>query len=509
MSVEDLESQSGQSTETQPFVSAVDVVKHFGGVKALNGVSVDFYPGEVHCLAGENGCGKSTLMKVISGAHAPTSGHIVVAGTTYPKLTPAEAYRLGLDIIYQDFSLLPNLSVAENIALPGYLSDKRRFVSQKENEEIAEAAITRLGIPLDLHALVGDLTVAERQLCAVARALAHEAKFIAMDEPTTALTWREVDALFETVSSLRNEGVALAFISHKMQEVFSISDRVTVMRNGEIVGEGKPSDYSHLTLAETMTGRSSATIESMGAIDDDAPPALEVRGLGHFPLFADISFTVRQGEIVGLSGLLGSGRTEIAEAIAGVNPAPDGAILVHGEKIAIKNMGDALQAGIGYVPEDRLTQGLFLDQPIGDNLVSAHTERISSRGIISAKKSGQLQTEAVRDLRIKIDKLSDPVRSLSGGNAQRVLLAKWLMGEPKVLVLNGPTVGVDVGSKFDILSVLRAQSLRGMGVLIISDDVPELVSTCHRVFIVRSGRICDELSGESLSETEIVKAIAQ
>ncbi|WP_216395630.1 sugar ABC transporter ATP-binding protein [Arcanobacterium phocae] len=484
-------------------------MKHFGGVQALNGVSVDFYPGEVHCIAGENGCGKSTLMKVISGAHAPTAGHILIDGNSYSHLSPSLAYRLGLDIIYQDFSLLPNLTVAENIALPGHLADRRKIVKHKETIEKAERAIDQLGVPLELNSLVGDLNVAERQLCAVARALAHSARFIAMDEPTTALTWREVDALFSSVEKLRNDGVALAFISHKMQEVFSISDRVTIMRNGEVVGHGRPGDYTHASLAETMTGRSQTSVESIEMIDEDAPAALEVRGLGADPLFEDISFTIKQGEIVGLSGLLGSGRTEIAEAIAGVNPAQQGAIFVEGKQIKVRSMADAVNAGIGYVPEDRLTQGLFLDQSIGDNIISSHTEKVLTKGMISAKKAKQVQQDIVHDLRIKLGALEDPVRSLSGGNAQRVLLAKWLLGEPKVLILNGPTVGVDVGSKFDILSVLRAQSLRGLGVLVISDDVPELVSTCHRVLIVRSGRISEELVGEMLTEETIVKAIAQ
>ncbi|QJC22123.1 sugar ABC transporter ATP-binding protein [Arcanobacterium buesumense] len=494
---------------SQPFVSAVDVVKRFGGVQALNGVSVDFYPGEVHCIAGENGCGKSTLMKVISGAHAPTAGHIVIDGKSYPHLNPSLAYRLGLDIIYQDFSLLPNLTVAENIALPGYFADRQKTVRRKETLDIGEQALERLGVSLDLYSLVGDLNVAERQLCAVARALAHSARFIAMDEPTTALTWREVDALFASVEKLRDDGVALAFISHKMQEVFSISDRVTIMRNGEVVGQGRPSEYTHATLAETMTGRSQTNIDNASVIDEEAPVALEVRKLGNDPLFEDISFTIRQGEIVGLSGLLGSGRTEIAEAIAGINPAQQGSISVGGKEVKVHTMADAVNAGIGYVPEDRLTQGLFLDQPIGDNVISAHLGKALSKGIISTKKARRIQTDIVRDLRIKLDSLEDPVRSLSGGNAQRVLLAKWLLGEPKVLILNGPTVGVDVGSKFDILSVLRAQSLRGLGVLVISDDVPELVSTCHRALIVRSGRITEELKGESLTEDTIVKAIVQ
>ncbi|MBW3084724.1 Galactose/methyl galactoside import ATP-binding protein MglA [Austwickia sp. TVS 96-490-7B] len=491
-----------------PIVRAVDVSKRFGGVVALRDVSVDFYPGEVHCIAGENGCGKSTLIKVISGAHRPTSGHIDVDGRSYDRLTPAQAYGLGLEVIYQDFSLMPNLDAAENIALPGFVAGRRRFVRRQHILEIAEKAVSQLGIDLDLRRPVGELTVAERQLCAVARAMAHDARFIAMDEPTTALTWKEVDALFDAVRTLRDRGVSLVFISHKMQEVFSISDRVTVMRSGQVVTTGRPADFTHATLAETMTGRSSDELVRPSPVDTDRPAALAVRGLTHAPLFADVDLTIHQGEIVGLAGLLGSGRTEIAEAIAAINPAPQGTVEVHGSPVAARHLTEAIDAGIGYVPEDRLTQGLFLDQSIADNLVATHLDAHTRHGLLDTDSLDTARVDAVRDLRIKAGSLDDPVRSLSGGNAQRVLLAKWLMGHPKVLILNGPTVGVDVGSKFDILSILHLQSLQGLGILVISDDIPELVATCHRVLVVRSGRIVDELAGERLTETAIVEAIS-
>ncbi|WP_168582734.1 sugar ABC transporter ATP-binding protein [Gephyromycinifex aptenodytis] len=496
------------SPAMSPVVSAVDITKRFGGVQALSGASVDFYPGEVHCLAGENGCGKSTLMKVISGAHKPTSGQVVVDGHPYDHLTPRQAYGLGLEVIYQDFSLMPNMTAAENIALPGHLAARRPFIRRRDVLERAEEAVGRLGIDLELSTPVEQLTVAERQLCAVARALAHDARFIAMDEPTTALTWKEVDALFEAVRSLRDDGVALAFISHKMQEVFSISDRVTVMRNGSVVGSGVPQDFTHASLAQTMTGRSADDLVRVRPVETERPAALLVRGLTHEPLFADISFDVAQGEIVGLAGLLGSGRTEIAEAIAGINPATAGQIEVQGAAVKVADLTTALEHGIGYVPEDRLTQGLFLDQPIGDNLVASYLGRFARRGFLSPGRVESAKREVVRDLRIKFGSLDDPVRSLSGGNAQRVLLGKWLLGEPKVLILNGPTVGVDVGSKFDILSMLHLQSLKGLGIVIISDDLPELVSTCHRVLIVRGGRLVGQLAGPDLSEPALVEAIS-
>ncbi len=362
---------------------------------------------------------------------------------------------------------------------------------------------------LDLHTPVGDLTVTDRQLCTVARALAHDSRFIAMDEPTTALTWREVDALFAAIDGLRKSGVAIAFVSHKLQEVFSIADRVSIMRNWRVLETGAPSAYSHQTLTEGMTGRSSTTLPASPPTWTDRAPALEVTGLHHPPLFADVSFSVGQGEIVGLSGLLGSGRTEIAEAIAGLTPAPAGTIRVRDAVVAPKSVPEAVEAGIAYVPEDRLTQGLFLDQPIDDNLgISALSRYEGTFGTIARSRLAAACREMVTALRIKLRRPTDPVRSLSGGNAQRVLIGKWLLGEPQVLILNGPTVGVDVGSKFDILSLLRAQALRGLGILIISDDLPELVSTCHRVLVVRSGRIVAEIQGEQLSEETLLQEAA-
>ncbi|MFF1817894.1 sugar ABC transporter ATP-binding protein [Kribbella sp. NPDC058245] len=488
-----------------PIVEAVGVSKRFGGVQALTDVSVTFGPGEVHCIVGENGCGKSTLLKVISGAYRPTSGQVVVAGTAYDHLTPRQALSAGIEVIYQDFSLMPNLTAAENIALPGSVAGGRRLYSRTAARTLAERAVVRLGVEIELDIPVGELTVAERQLTAIARALAHEAKFIAMDEPTTALTWKEVDALFAAVGRLKEAGVALAFISHKMQEIFSIAERVTVLRNGSVVTSGRPDEFTHASLAETMTGRGSQSFDRVAPRNKGRAPALKVKGLGREPLFADVDLEIGRGEIVGLAGLLGSGRTEIAEAICGVKPAQTGTIEVLGRPVEIKALGDAVKAGIGYVPEDRLTQGLFLDQPIGDNIVATHLP--ARRGFLRSQAIERRKTQVVRDLRIKLGKLTDPVRSLSGGNAQRVLLGKWLVGEPKVLILNGPTVGVDVGSKFDILGVLNAQSLQGLGVLIISDDVPELISMCHRILVVRSGRIVRELTGDQLREDTVIEAV--
>lgn len=490
-----------------PFVEARRITKLFGGVAALNEASASFALGEVHCLAGENGCGKSTLMKVLSGAHSPTSGDIVVDGEVYANLTPRQAHTLGIELIYQDFSLLPNLTAAENIALPTLIGQHRRLFNQRATRQIAERAIERLGADLDLNTPVGEFSVADRQLTAIARALAHDARLIAMDEPTTALTWREIDALFETVNRLRSSGTGIVFISHKMQEVFTIADRVSVMRNGEVLETALPSELTPASLAEKMTGRPAQDTSQLHTREHSDVVALEVRDLKKKDTFTGISFTINEGEIVGLSGLLGSGRTEIANALAGVDPADDGRILVNGVPVEVKTVTDAMRHGIGYVPEDRLTQGLFLDQPIGDNLVATVLDENSRHGLLDLKRLRERAANAVTDLRIKANSMLDPVSTLSGGNAQRVLLGKWLERDPRILILNGPTVGVDVGSKFDILSILRMHSIKGLAVLIISDDIPELVSLCHRVLIVRGGRLVDSLAGEALTEEAVLRAV--
>ena len=496
------------SEPTAPVVAARSLTKAFGGVLALDAASTAFSAGEVHCLAGENGCGKSTLIKILSGVHPPTSGTIEVGGSSYGHLAPRQALDLGIEVIYQDFSLLPNLTAAENIALPSFLTHRRRFVARAAVDAIAEQAVARLGVDLDLRTPVGDLTVADRQLCAIARALAHDTRFLAMDEPTTTLTWREVDALFDAVRRLRDDGVAIAFISHKLQEVFSIADRVSIMRNGRIVATGRPEEYTHSSLTESMTGRATSALARETPTWRDKPPALEVRGLERLPLFTGVDLAVGQGEIVGLAGLLGSGRTEIAEALAGVLPATSGTVLVRGRPTRIRTVTDAVEAGIGYVPEDRLTQGLFLDQPIGDNVLATGIGSFARFSVTRPQRMARAAAGIVHSLRIKAASLQDSIRTLSGGNAQRVLIGKWLIGRPKVLILNGPTVGVDVGSKFDILSLLHAESLKGLCVLIISDDLPELVSTCDRVLVVRNGRVVSEVDRRDLTEKALLEAVA-
>jgi simple sugar transport system ATP-binding protein len=490
-------------------LAARHITKRFGGVQALDDVTLEVRAGDVHCLAGENGCGKSTLIKIISGVETPDTGQIELAGQAHPQMTPVAAVRAGIQVIYQDFSLFPNLTVAENIALAPLIAHGRKLVNHASLRRRAAEVVAELGVQLDLDAHVEDLTVADRQLTAICRALAERAQVIFMDEPTTALTQREVAALFRVVHILRQRGVAMVFVSHKLDEVLEVSQHVTVMRNGRVVASGPVEDFDRVSLGRAMTGRDVRDARDVAAFDESARPVLRVEGLGLDGAFEDITFDVRPGEILGITGLLGSGRGEIAQALFGVLPAQRGRVEVDGTEVHLRHVDDAVAAGIGYVPSDRLTEGLFLDQSIADNVVAGSLDLHRARfGLLDRDRLKETINTFFSALRIKAASVEAPIRSLSGGNQQRVVLAKWLARGPRILILNSPTVGVDVGSKEEILDILRREAARGKGIVVISDDVPELVSVCHRVLVVRRGRVVEVIEDQQMSEHAIVEGLS-
>lgn len=493
----------------EPVLEVQDVVKTYGGVHALKTVSISLLAGEVHCLAGENGSGKSTLIKIISGVEKPDSGSITIGGKKRSHLTPNEAIRSGVQVIYQDFSLFPNLTAAENIAMLSELAERRNFSSRKRIFAEADRIVSELGLKIDLDAEVASLAVADRQLVAICRALVGEAKVLIMDEPTTALTHTEVDRLFTIVRTLQDRGVAVMFVSHKLDEVLQIAQRLTVLRNGELVETGPAADYTARSVAKAMTGRDVSEERLVAPLEPDAPVLLEVKNLTRSGDFHNINLSLRAGEILGITGLLGSGRSEIAEAIFGIRPADSGEVVVAGQRHKINSIRDAVKAGIGYVPEDRLTQGLFLEVSIADNMVASSLDSYRAKsGLLNTKRIQESIANLFRRLRIQAPSVTAMVNSLSGGNAQRVVLAKWLDRKPTILVLNGPTVGVDIGSKEEILGILREQAATGMGIIVISDDIPELVSSCHRVLIVYKGRIVSELVGDDIDAEGIQEGLA-
>jgi len=484
------------------------IVKNFGGVQALIDLTMSFQAGSVHCLAGENGSGKSTLIKIMSGVERPDAGTIIVGGQEYSHFQPPEALAAGVQVIFQDFSLLPNLTVAENIALGTELASGKRFITQRQNLEIAVAAMSRIGVELDPFTLVADIPVAAKQLVAIARAINQDVKLLFMDEPTTALTRREVQRLFSVVEQLKERGVATVFVSHKMDEMQEIADSISILRNGRLVDEGPMVDFDRKRIATAMTGQEVTDHREVLPLDPGAPTVLEVEGLGRTGAFNDVSFKVRAGEILGITGLLGSGRTEIAEALFGLQPATAGQISINGAAVTIRNPQQAVDAGIGYVPEDRLTEGLFLDQSIGRNIIAASLKSFASFGFLRKQALTNAIDSAVKNFRIKTPDARNAVNSLSGGNQQRVVLSKWLAQDPQVFVLNGPTVGVDIGSKKEIMDIIREQARSGMAIIVISDDIPELVQIAHRILVVRQGQITASVDDAEISTVRLYEELA-
>lgn len=480
-------------------LEAKGIKKSFGGVHALQGVDFKVHKGEILCLAGENGCGKSTLIKVISGAHNADSGEVAINGRTYTALTPQDSMREGIQVIYQDFSVFPNLTVAENIAVNWQIQKRKRLVNWRRVDEIARKAMDNLGVNLDLKLPVERLSVANKQVVAICRALLDDARLIIMDEPTTALTSKEVDRLFEIIRKLQQKGIAIVIVNHKLEEVYEIGERLTILRNGKNVADGPIREFDEKRFIECMTGRAIKS-DYYRPKQNQNQEIFRVDGLSRKGAFENVSFTMNKGDILGITGLLGSGRGEIGEALFGITPPTGGQVFIRGEEVSIKSVQAAVKAGISYVPEDRLTQGLFLEQSIGMNTVIAALKKYCRRLSVHYKDMDTSMRRWIEQLHIMAPSPDPPVKTLSGGNQQKVVLAKWLDCDPKILILNGPTVGVDVGSKSDIHRILRDLAAGGIGVILISDDIPELVQNCNKVLVMKQGKIADNLEGDEIEQ---------
>lgn len=481
---------------------AKNIKKNFGGVQALKGVSLDIKKGEIHCLSGENGSGKSTLIKIISGAYIADGGEIEIDGVVHSKMTPQTSINAGIQVIYQDFSVFPNLTVMENLAINNELQKKTPFVNWKEMRKVAEEAVSKIGFKIDFDELVENLPVVDKQLIAICRALLNNAKLIIMDEPTTALTKKEVEALFRIIKKLQANGIAILFVSHKLDEVFEIAERFTIFRNGKNVISGNTSELDDKKFSYYMTGRN---------FDDSKPLdpckskeiAMSLKNLSLKNGFSDISFDLKKGEILGITGLLGSGRTELVQSIFGYIPYESGKIFLEGKEIKISSIKDAIDNKIGYVPEDRLTEGLFLIQSIESNIGVSKLDEFSHKGIIDKKRMETEVDKWIKKLSIATTDSQLPVQALSGGNQQKVVLSRWLANDLKVLILNGPTVGVDIGAKFDIHALIKSLAEKGLSVIIISDDLPEVLENCHRVLVMRNGRIVENKLTSEITQQQL------
>ena len=492
-----------------PVLAVRHVSKSFAGVRALVDIDLEIAPGEIHCLAGENGAGESTLIRVIAGVHTPEEGSVAIAGREYTHLTPSAAIDAGVRVIYQDFSVFPNLSVMENIALGSEVAAGRALVNRSRMREVAREAVAKIGFQVDLDELVGNLSVADKQLVAISRALMGDAKLIIMDEPTTALTKKEVCALFDIVADLQSRGIAIVFVSHKLEEVFEIAQRFTILRSGRKVITCPKEELDRASFARHMTGRDfDEAPYRTGYIDAD--PVLEVREATVAGAFENASLSVRPGEILGITGLLGSGRTELALSLFGMLPLDSGTVSVAGKDVTLRGVRDAIKAGIAYVPEDRLTEGLFLSRSIGDNITISEMDAFTHYlGFIDKEAIRAEEKRWVERLGILTPDPDNAVNTLSGGNQQKVVLAKWLATNPSVLILNGPTVGVDIGSKFTIHSILRELAAQGMAIIIISDDIAEVLTNCSTIAIMRAGHLSEPISPDTLTEAELTRLLSE
>ncbi len=488
-------------------VSAEHICKSYVGVQALDDVSINIKEGEIKCLAGENGCGKSTFVKIIAGVEECTSGTIYINGKECTKHSAKDAIDEGVQVIFQDLSLFDAMSVADNIAMNRLIKEGKPLTNKKEIKKIAKDALDLIGVDIPLDAKIQELSIANRQLIAICRALALDAKLLFMDEPTTALTKNEVDRLLEIVLGLKARNIAVVFISHKLDEVMRIADSITVIRDGHKIGDFAVSEIDSKKLAYYMTGRDVEyqQYERKNASEDSL---LEVKNLTKGGNYEDVSFRMRPGDILGLTGLLGAGRTELALSLFGLNKPDSGDIYVNGQKTVINNPQDAIDAGIGLVPEERAVQGLFLQKSVDENVAAAILKRLKGfLGNIDSNKSRELSRKAIDQFRIKVTNEDTLIGTLSGGNQQKALIARWAASDPKIFILDTPTVGIDIGSKAEIYEYIQKFAAEGMGIIIISDEVEEIVSNCNRVIVMFGGKVVKEYSEDEMKQPDIKQQI--
>jgi ribose transport system ATP-binding protein len=482
-----------------------DIRKEFPGVLALDGAHIQVRAGEVHILAGENGAGKSTLMKILAGAYDKDSGSIVLGGQELDPLTPKRAQELGVSIIYQELNLIPYLSVAENIFLgrekmsslvPGK-------VDWKALRAEAQAILDGLRVDIDARAIVRDLGIAQQQMVEVAKALSVQSRIIIMDEPTAALTTQEIENLFRIIREVQGKGVAIIYISHRLEEFAQIGNRVTVMRDGGTIAtlevQGTPLDE----LIRLMVGRELSDYYPKIRVAA-GEELLKVEGLGRTGVIRDVSFTLRAGEILGLSGLMGAGRTEVARAIFGLDPLDQGEIRIRGRKVSIRSPQQAIRAGIGFVTEDRKGQGLVLSLSVGENITLASLDLFTRWTHLDLGMERAAIGEYLNKLKIRASGADQKTLNLSGGNQQKVVLAKWLLSKAKIFLFDEPTRGIDVGAKIEVYSLMNELVQAGAGVLLITSEMPELLGMSDRILVMRRGALAGELSRSEATQEKIL-----
>lgn len=482
---------------------AENLVKRYGGVLALNGFSLSLHANEIHGLVGENGAGKSTFVKIITGVTQPDSGSIAIEGRKYSRLTPLQALKLGIQVVHQDLSLFPNLTVMENIASIGFPIQKWPVVNWKRIKYEAQRILDDLGACISVKEEVGRLSVGDRQIVAIARAILAKAKLLVLDEPTAALSHREIMRLFNILTRLKSNGISILIISHKLDEILNITDFVTVIRDGVKIGTYETKSLTREDLEFLMTGRHLAvdTVEIREAKGD---VVLKVDGLSKKGLYSDVSFELHAGEVLGLIGPLGSGRTELALGIIGLIPPDSGKIYFRNKEVSFKSLKEAMDKGIIYCPEDRLTEGLFLHYSVATNIASPNYKALLNKWkLLTNKKVNLFAKKIIDTLDIKTKSAQDPVWTLSGGNQQKVMIGKMLAKNPAVLIVDKPTFGIDITTKAAIHQMLRDIAKKGTGVLLISDEAAEVLRCADRVLIMRDGKIVKEVTPGTIREKEL------
>jgi ABC-type sugar transport system ATPase subunit len=485
---------------TEPILAARGVCKFFPGVVALDQVDFEIRQGEVNALVGENGAGKSTLIKLMAGFYAPDEGEIRVDGKAL-LADPAAAHKAGVATIHQDHNLVPNMSVAENIML-GHWPSRFGMIARKDLLSRAQRVLSQVAPGLSPATLARRLSPAEGQLVEIARALSEDSRVLVMDEPTTSLSPPEIERLFAVVRELKSRGLGIVFVSHWLEEVFQIADRVTVLRDGKLVGSAAAATLDQEKVIKMMVGRAVHHVTTSAR--EAGNVVLEVKHLTRLGILDDISFQVRAGEIVSLAGLVGAGRSEVANCIFGSDPYDAGEVHINGKRLAANDPTAAIAAGIGFIPEDRRRQALVPQLSVSTNATLAVLDRIAPHGVILAERESKIVTEAARSLAIKMSGPTVRIATLSGGNQQKVILARWLARGPSLLVLDEPTKGVDVGAKAEISEIIVRLAAQGTAILLISSELPEVLALSDRVLVMRSGRIAGELDRRSLAPETIM-----
>lgn len=483
-----------------------DIEKSFPGTKALSKVNFQLRKGEIHAVVGENGAGKSTLMNVIDGVYTPDAGQIYINGHQVHIKDPLAAQKLGIGFVHQEIALCPDVTVAENLYMASINASKAPLVNYKELYAKTAQALDALH-PVDPYKNVGDLSISNQQVVEIAKALTLDCRILILDEPTAVLTESETEALFEIMQKLKAQGISIIYISHRMAEVFGQCDRVSVLRDGQYIGTYDVDQTNSTEVVNMMVGREIGDLYPAKAeqTDKTTDVLLQVSGLKNEGRFEDISFELFKGEILGFSGLVGAGRSELAKAICGLYPKRAGEIIFKGNRLDVRNYEDAIRQGIVYLTEDRKTEGLFLEMPISSNIVAMNLKQVSSRGVVDGKLTQNLSSRLADKLNIKFHALAQLVSSLSGGNQQKVLIAKLLSVNPAIIIMDEPTRGIDVGAKSEIHRLLRELANQGIGVIMISSELPEIIGMCDRVLVMHEGRLCDIISGDQITEEHIIQ----